>query len=153
MSFHARGIHNITDLTHGHAAFDNSGTLYSLGTPLIFPPFIPNGTMLQAKIDFANANVKRYVMDPAAQNYLVHHFAPSGDLQIPVLTVHNRWDPAVPAFHETALLAAVQNANATQYLKQRLVDTYGHCKIPAADALQAFTDMTSWAATGLKPAT
>lgn len=152
VSFHARGINNITDLTHGHSAFENSGTQYSVGTPLIVPPFIPSPAALQAKLDFANANVARYTMDPAARNYLANHFTPSGALQFPVLTLHNRWDPAVPAFHETALRSAVQASNATQYLTQRLVDTYGHCNIPAATALQAFADMAGWVATGVKPA-
>jgi len=65
--------------------------------------------------------------------------------------MHNAWDPAVPAFHETALLQAVQAAGATAFLSQRIVYSYGHCNISPALVLQAFADLTSWTTTGNKP--
>jgi hypothetical protein len=96
LTFHARGAGNVVDLTHGHTPFDNHATQYALGTPVLPAPAV------SSLIAAANAGVARFTFDPSAENYLVHHFTPSGDLRIPVLTVHNTWDPIVPAFHEAA---------------------------------------------------
>jgi predicted esterase len=146
LAFQVRGAANLLELTHGHTPFDNSTTQYTLGAPVL------PASVVSPLIAAANAGVARYSFDPPAQNYLQHHFTPTGDLQIPVLTVHNTWDPGVPAFHEAALLQAVQAAGATDLLLQRFVPSYGHCNIPAAFAVQAFTDLATWVATGNKPA-
>ena len=108
--------------------------------------------MLQPVVNVANATVKRYEMDPAGRNFMEHNFTTTGDLRIPVLTLHNIWDPGVPAFHEAELLKQVTNAGATQYLLQRYYPAYGHCAIPAAVQAQNFLDMVTWVTTGTKPA-
>jgi hypothetical protein len=144
LSFHARGINNILDLTHGHSPFDNSTTPYALGRPL--PP-----PVLSPSIAAANAGVTRSEMARPARNYLERHCTPSGNLQLPVLTLHNTWDPGVPAFHETVLPQVVQAAGASEFLVQRQVPSFGHCNISPAQTLQGFADLPSWATTGLKP--
>lgn len=146
VSFHARGINNILDLTHGAMPFGNDGTTYSVGTPLL-PPSI-----LSPLLTAANAAVVRDTMDRSALEYLSHNFTPTGNLRIPVLTVHNSWDPAVPAFHEDSLRAVVESAGASAMLLQRRFPAYGHCAIPTAVVLQSFADLTGWVATGTKPA-
>ncbi|WP_309671085.1 hypothetical protein [Gemmatimonas sp.] len=146
VSFHARGINNIVELTHGFSPFGNTSTVYSVGTPLL------PAAALTPLLQLANATVTRYAIDPAAEQYLSHNFTPSGDLRIPVLTVHNAYDPAVPVQHETALLNAVMTAGATDFLSQRVINRYGHCKVNAAEISDAFGDLTSWVATGVKPA-
>jgi predicted esterase len=151
LSFHARGINNIVSLTHGFSPFDNASTTYSIGTPLLVPPFIPSMTALQAKIDSLNTNVTRYTIDAPAANYLAQHFTPTGDLRVPVITVHNQWDPAVPAFHEAALQQTVAQAGQSANLVQRSVPVYGHCKVPVATALAAFADLTAWVTQGSRP--
>jgi predicted esterase len=146
LSFHARGINNVVELTHGFSPFDNATTVYALGAPILPAP------VLQPLVNFANANVVRYEMDPAARQYLERHFTPTGDLRIPVLTLHNTWDPAVPLFHEAELLSRAQSAGATGNLLQRTVPSFGHCAIPAALAVQNFLDLVGWEASGVKPA-
>jgi pimeloyl-ACP methyl ester carboxylesterase len=145
LSFHQRGIENILDLMNGHTPFDNTAG-YSLGTPLF------GGA--PAMIADANNRITRYSFDRSAQNYLERHFTPTGDLRIPVLTVHNSWDPGVPAFHEAALLEAVERAGATANLYQRLIAPgAGHCSIPATVAVQRFQDLVGWVSSGQKPTT
>ncbi|MCI0433431.1 MAG: hypothetical protein L0271_07265, partial [Gemmatimonadetes bacterium] len=146
LAFHARGIENVLELTHGHLPFENATTQYALGTPVL------PAQVVSPLIAAANAGVDRFAFDRSAENYLQHYFTPTGDLQIPVLTVHNTWDPAVPAFHEAALLEAVQAAGATDLLLQRFVPSFGHCNIPAAFAVQSFVDLATWVSTGNKPA-
>ncbi len=150
LSFHTRGINNVLELTNGHSPFDNSETVYALGTPVLMnPPQIIQ--VLGGTIAAANTRVDRFSMDPSARNYLERHFTPSGDLRIPVLTVHNMWDPGVPAFHEARLAEAVTRAGATGNLLQRFVPSFGHCNISAPQAVQSFQDLVGWVSSGRKP--
>jgi predicted esterase len=100
----------------------------------------------------SNDSVVRYTMPPSSVNYLTQNFTPSGKLRIPVLTVHNTWDPAVPLFHEVELANIVQAAGNSSMLLQRQVPVYGHCAVPPQLITAAFTDLAGWASSGVKPA-
>jgi predicted esterase len=141
LSFHARGIENMLELTHGQTPFDNAGTVYELGTSVLPQPYVDPA--LKPMITGSNVKVERVSFGEAAENYLVRNFTPSGDLRIPVITIHNRWDPVVPAFHESALAAIVDAAGRGDMLEQRYVDTYGHCAIPVARMVEAFQDVAA----------
>lgn len=145
LNFHARGINDIVNLVPGDSPFDNAATVYALNST----PWIPG---LDPAMAFANATVTRYSADVQSTKYLERHFTPTGALGIPVLTIHNAWDPAVPIFHEAELLARASAAGATGNLLQRTQFSYGHCAISAASVVQAFQDLTQWSATGVKPA-
>jgi len=147
VQFHARGINNIVELTHGKSPFENANTTYTLGTPVGLPPVI-----LTSMIAASNDSVVRYTMPPSSVNYLTQNFTPSGNLRIPVLTVHNTWDPAVPLFHEVELANIVQAAGNSSMLLQRQVPVYGHCAVPPQLITTAFTDLAGWASSGVKPA-
>ena len=79
---------------------------------------------------------------------------PTGDLEIPVITVHNLFDYLVPYFHEPAFGQIVQAAGASDLLLQRAVPDYGHCSNAAfgAAVVQSFQDLVTWVSTGEKPA-
>ena len=148
LNFHSRGINDVVDRVHGASPFGNTGITYTLGTPVI-PPL---AGLLQGLIAQANSNVARFVIDTPAVNYLDKNYEPTGALRIPVLTIHNSWDPGVPAFHETALMQKVQAAGATSMLTQRIVPPgTGHCSIPGPVVMQGFADLATWAASGVKP--
>ena len=141
LTFHVRGIGNILDITGERTPFDNTAG-YSVGTPL----FAQAPQMIAA----ANATISRYVMDPWVERYFERHFEPTGRLRVPVLTVHNRWDPVVPLFHEDALRRAAQAAGATHNLRQQIIEFRGfradraHCDIRPGEALAAFTELANW---------
>jgi pimeloyl-ACP methyl ester carboxylesterase len=148
--YQTRFANNLLGLAHGHTTFDNATTAYVAGPSPLLPP-----ATLQPILAFINASVERYEMDPAGRNFMEHNFTTTGDLRIPVLTLHNAWDPGVPAFHETALLQKATAAGATGNLLQRLYPGYGHCEFGAyAASVQAqnFLDMVTWVTTGTKPA-
>ena len=86
--------------------------------------------------------------------WAANNFTPSGALQIPTITLHNRWDRLVPFFHETLLAQRVAAAGATDMLVQRANPAwgYGHCAIPGAAQIQAVNDLAAWIETGVKPA-
>jgi pimeloyl-ACP methyl ester carboxylesterase len=144
------GTRDMVDRTHGHPAFGNSTTTYTRGTAVV-PALTP---VLDAMIAAANAGVDRFVSPPDAQNFLERYYVPTGDLEVPVITVHNRWDYLVPYRHEAAFAQIVAEAGASDMLLQRTVMDFGHCaNAPFRTAVvQSVLDLVGWATTGVKPA-
>ncbi len=138
---HALELNDFLERTHGHSFFDNSATVY--GGPL--PPEL---------LADLNARVERYQVAPDAKAYIESYYQPTGKLVIPILTVHNRYDPVVPAFHEPAYHDIVARAGRLDLLLQREIDadTYGHPVLDTAAALRAFDDLVRWVETREKPA-
>jgi hypothetical protein len=144
------GTSDVVDRTHGHPPYANAGVTYTLGTPVV--PAL--ATPLAGAIAGSNAGVTRYTSPPDAQNLLAKYYVPTGDLEIPVITVHNRWDYLVPYFHEGVFQGTVQAAGATNNLLQRTVLDFGHCANPAFRnaVVQSVQDLVGWVTTGAKPA-
>jgi len=144
------GTPDVVDRTHGHSPYDNRETVYTMGTPAVpDPALVP---LIASMIAASNAGVTRYDITPDAQNYLDKYYVPTGDLKIPVVSVHNFWDPLVPFFHEPALAQAAASAGASGMLLQRGVPNYGHCNFPTALVVSSFQTLANWVTTGVKPA-
>lgn len=146
LSFHARGINNITELVNGKAPFGNADETYTLGTPVGLP-----SALATALIANLNVSAGRFTLANSAQLYLERYYTPTGDLRTKVLTIHNRWDPVVPAFHEDSLAAAVTRAGAMDNLVQRRIPNYGHCTFTGPQMTAAFADLEGWSRTGVRP--
>jgi pimeloyl-ACP methyl ester carboxylesterase len=134
LGFHIRGAEDVVAHTHGHNPFDNSATQYTGG----FGPY--DATF------FAN-NIDRFEATPDARNYLSHWFEPSGNLQIPLLTLHTMWDPAVPTSHERKLAAVVAAAGRSELLRQRtgtLANAFNHCGFSTAEIVSSFDQLAAW---------
>jgi hypothetical protein len=144
------GTPDVVDRTNGKSPYDNSDVTYTLGSPVV-PALTP---LLTNLIAGANAGVERFTSPPSAQNLLARYYVPTGDLEIPVITVHNLWDYLVPYFHEPAFQQIVQSAGASDMLLQRAVPDYGHCSNTAFrnTVVQSFLDLVTWESTGVKPA-
>ncbi len=126
---------NLIDLTNGHMPYDNTETVYS-------------GSANDVAL---NEGVERYVSDPSAVNYLDHYYTPTGDLRIPVISLHATRDPIVPIFHETMYAKAVDDAGASQYLLQRTFNIFGHGTLKDADVAAAFFTLVEWVRSGIRP--
>jgi pimeloyl-ACP methyl ester carboxylesterase len=137
VGFGLRQFYDLLDVTHGHMPYDNSEpkTLYA-------------GSDNDAAL---NDGVARFVGEPSALEYMEHYYTPTGDLRIPVITLHKTRDPLVPRLlHEDKYATAVQNAGVSQYLLQRTVNGFGHCGFPN-DELTAFAALVQWVHTGVRP--
>ena len=141
VGFHVRGVDDIVDRTHGQSPFDNATTQYTVN-PLA-PPLGLSQQQLAGLLQLANATVERTSITPAAANYLDKYYQPTGDLRIPLVTLHNFWDPVVPYFHEPALARIVADAGASGMLEQRTVYSYGHCDFTTDQAMGAFQAMVT----------
>lgn len=138
LGFHARGLEDLTDRAQGRTPYGNVGVTYAS------VPF--NGLMAAL-----NAGVGRYTLAQNASQWLSHNTEPSGQLSIPVITLHTLRDPVVPFFHETLLAAKAVSTGSTGNLLQRSVDRYGHCSFTPTEMLTALGDLATWVETGIKP--
>jgi hypothetical protein len=77
---------------------------------------------------------------------------PTGNLRIPVVSVHNTRDYLVPLFHEPAFAGIVDRAGASSMLLQRTVQNYGHCNFQTSVLVSSFQTLADWVRTGVKPA-
>ena len=145
LTFHSRGRDNVLQLMNGFP-FDNTQTVYSAAAIPLLPP-----NVLAAVLAQINANAPRTAGDPSALNYTARNFTPSGALAIPTISLHNRWDPLVPFFHEPMLASRVTAAGAGGLFLQRTKAEYGHCNFTVAEQIQAITELASWVETGNKP--
>ena len=100
-----------------------------------------------------------YQADPAALAYFADHYQPTGQLRIPTVTVHNRFDPVVPAFHEWAYEQLVTDAGWEANLVTAIVPVegtststvaFGHCGF-AQEVVVAFAALSDWVRTGSRP--
>ena len=149
------GTPDVLGRTHGHSPYDNRNTVYTMGT-LVAPAPVPSA-LIASMIAASNGTpvvpgVTRYDITPDAQNYLDRYYVPTGRLTIPVVSVHNFWDPLVPFFHEQALAQITASAGASNMLLQRGVPNYGHCNFSTPLVVSSFQTLTNWVTTGVKPA-
>jgi hypothetical protein len=148
------GTPDVLGRTHGHSPYDNRNTNYTMGT-LVAPALVPSA-LIASMITASNGQpgvpgVARYDITPDAQNYLDKYYVPTGGLKIPVVSVHNLWDPLVPFFHEAAFGQTTATAGASSMLLQRGVPFYGHCDFPTPLVVSSFQTLDNWVSTGDKP--
>ena len=136
--YHARGLNDFVDRSHGHFLFDNASTTYTSPIP--------------ALAAFVNASIARYSATADATAWLDNNYEPSGTLRIPMLTLHNIHDPVVSFEHEAAYLSKTTAAGFTANLRQRARNEYGHCNFGAALTAATVQDLVNWVTTGTAPA-
>jgi pimeloyl-ACP methyl ester carboxylesterase len=138
LSFHARGFQDLIDRTHGQSPFDNRLTVYSGA--------LPPSVLAAVNAPTAEGGVQRFSTTPAAQNHLRKYYQPSGNLQIPLVTLNNPFDPISPRFHMTAYRGRVAAAGRTDLLVERATASpfaYGHCAMTVDETMSAFADLAA----------
>ena len=136
VGFSVRFSPDVMERTHGHVPYDNFATIFS-------------GSANDVAL---NLGIERFTATPDAVNYFEKYFSPTGDLRIPVLTLHTLWDPVAPFQHESDYARTVANAGASTLLTQRSISRYGHCAISAAETMDGFKALELWVNGGPKPA-
>jgi pimeloyl-ACP methyl ester carboxylesterase len=87
-----------------------------------------------------NAGVARFTADAAALA-AVGEFETTGDLEVPVVTLHTTGDPIVPYEQQALYAEKVSSAGSTALVDQIEVGRYGHCSFEAAEVLGAFSNL------------
>lgn len=85
-----------------------------------------------------NWNVKRFSADPQALAEIAASYQTSGNLEVPLVTLHTRGDPIVPYVHEDLYTAKTISAGDWFMHLNVPIDRYGHCEFQAQEALFSF---------------
>jgi hypothetical protein len=101
-----------------------------------------------------NATVQRITADPQARhrNGLTNLAPTTGNLRIPMLTLHTLGDLFVPFHMEQEYARRVAANGASDLLVQRATRDFGHCTFTPRELVQTFVDLATWVQTGVKPA-
>ena len=138
--FWYQGYDDVVARTGKKGFIDNSEIVY---TSSFLPPEIIGGI---------NAYAARFDGSNQAAQYLWRNYEPSGELDMPHLTLHNSRDPAVPVFHQALYAAKVAEQGDTDMLVQRITDRYGHSgPFDAVEMFGAFEELVEWVDTGIAP--
>lgn len=144
VGFLLRYTNDLIARVNGQIPYDNSQVEYRVNVSAL--PGVND--FLSAQL---NAGVTRFEADPAAINYYDHNYKPTGQVDIPVITLHTTRDPAIPFGHESRFAAAVANAGQTEWLVQRPIDRWGHCAFQPSEVESAFADLVAWVNSGVHP--
>ncbi|TMQ54139.1 MAG: hypothetical protein E6K74_07135 [Candidatus Eisenbacteria bacterium] len=121
-------VEDLLDRTHGQGSFDNTQTVYTGDLP---PELLAD----------VNARVARYSDGPFARHFLDRYYEPTGDLRVPVVSLHTSLDPVVPIFHETIYRSLVEAQGQAANLHQTTVDRYGHLAFTPEELVGGFQQM------------
>ena len=101
-----------------------------------------------------NQAIVRVEADPQTRhrNGLAQVPVVSGDINIPVLTLHNLGDLFVPVLNEVAYASRVMQQGKSEYLVQRAIRGVLHCDFTPAEFSTAFLELVAWVNGGNKPA-
>lgn len=83
------------------------------------------------------AAAPRISADAEAVAYMTEFRTPTGDINVPVLTLHTTGDGLVPVSHERGYAAAVLQHGDAGLLRQLYVDRAGHCTFTSAEVVSA----------------
>lgn len=124
-----------------YAANDAAYTLGSFANPA--QPFdnldrVYSGSLDDEKL---NAEVVRAGADPEALAEIDAYYQTSGELQIPMVTLHTTLDQQVPYWHEILYQAKIDAAGTNDLYFHFQVDRYEHCNFTPAEALIALAKM------------
>jgi pimeloyl-ACP methyl ester carboxylesterase len=87
-----------------------------------------------------NAGIERFSADPAALTGMAE-LQTSGQIDIPIVTLHTSGDPIVPFEQEALYAAKVASAGRSALLTQITIPMFGHCSFEAGDLLGAFSTL------------
>ncbi len=125
-------------------AVQNSDVTYQFDTLAALSP---------AEVVF-NGTVQRISADPQARrrNGLANVTPTTGDLRIPMLTLHTLGDLFVPFHMEQEYARRVKANGASNLLVQRATRDFGHCTFTGPELVTTFVDLAKWVEAGIKPA-
>jgi pimeloyl-ACP methyl ester carboxylesterase len=85
-----------------------------------------------------NQQVQRFDGEQVARDEIDAHYQTSGQLSVPLVTLHTTLDPIVPYWHALRYRAKTIHADNMALHEHREVAAYGHCNFSAEQVLAAF---------------
>ncbi len=106
-------------------------------------PFDNQGRIYAGSDDDARLNqmVQRFSADQAALDEIEATYQTSGQLTIPLVTLHTTLDQQVPYWHEPLYRVKVILSDSVALHQHREVSRYGHCNFEGEEVLGAFLQL------------
>ncbi|MFC3502895.1 hypothetical protein ACFOOK_18195 [Micromonospora krabiensis] len=98
-----------------------------------------------------NAGVERFAADPTARRDLSYDSDLTGDVAIPVLTLHAIDDPTAFVEHEAAYQATLRGAHRDRHLVQTFARESEHSELSTTEYATSMAALDGWVRTGRKP--
>jgi uncharacterized tannase-like protein DUF6351 len=98
-----------------------------------------------------NTGVARFPADPTARRDLSYDSDLTGQVSLPVLTLHAIDDPSVFVEHEAAYRAALHGAGQDSHLVQTFTRESEHDGLSVSEYATSLAALDDWARTGRKP--
>jgi hypothetical protein len=116
-------------------------------------PFSNAGTTYQGSDDDValNQGVERFEAEPAAVAALAYDADLTGNIVLPTLTMHARYDPTVFVSHEAIYARTVAEAGRSNLLSQVFTTEALHSQLSLPQYAGMLIAMTRWLDTGEKP--
>ena len=116
-------------------------------------PFTNTGVVYQGSADdeALNEGVLRYDADPAARRDLSFDSDLTGEISIPVLTMHAVDDPTAFVEHESAYRASVAGAGNGDHLVQTFTQESEHSALSSSGYATAIDALHTWVTDGRRP--
>ncbi len=92
-----------------------------------------------------NAGVARFTADANALTLLNEQYRTSGQLAVPMVTMHTTADPVVPAWHNDIYADKVAANGSTANYAYTAIDVYGHCNFSQLEVVTAVNQMVALA--------
>jgi hypothetical protein len=138
------GVGDGTLPRHPGVAVQNSDVMYQLDTD----------PALSGAEQTLNASIQRITADPQGRhiNGISNVPPTTGDLRIPMLTLHTLGDLFVPFLMEQVYAKRVAANSSSHLLVQRATRDFGHCTFAPSEFVTTFVDLVKWVELGVKPA-
>jgi pimeloyl-ACP methyl ester carboxylesterase len=94
--------------------------------------------------------VQRFAADPAALLEIGRYYETSGELKVPLVTMHTSGDPIVPYWHETRYYneKILKHGESVPKYFPISIDRYGHCTFNTQEAQYAFAVLVGMVTAG-----
>ncbi len=98
-----------------------------------------------------NAGVERFAPAPGARRDLSWDSDLTGEVDLPVLTMHAIDDPTAFVEHESAYRASLRGAGSADRLLQVFTREAEHSRLSSSEYAAAIAALSTWVATGVRP--
>jgi len=103
----------------------------------------------QSLVDEMNKN--KIDADPSAREYLQKHADYTGNITVPVITLHTTVDGLIPVANETVYKETIQAAGNSHLLYQAYTNDVEHCLFSNDQHVKVLLAMDNWLETGQRP--
>ncbi len=103
------------------------------------------------KDSLLNKEILRYEADPAAKEYYLQYYTPTGEILDPVITLHTTYDELVPVFNYKYYEELTEIKHTSHLYAQQYVVRDGHCNFTLEEHAHYFDQLLLWIKEGKRP--